>query len=138
VPSIRSFTPPAEAVGDTSASVASRDPSRPRAEVDHAGGLGHPGAVAQPVCFEGRVQAPFGSQPTIVATMLGRQPPKVEALLREGADDITAFASFPGGHWKESWSTRPVTYLRVVSPYWHERPRLVPGTLSLFGETLTY
>jgi len=34
--------------------------------------------------------------------MLGRQFPKVEAMLRDAADDITAFAAFPPGHWKRS------------------------------------
>jgi putative transposase len=38
----------------------------------------------------------------VIAAMLGRQFPKVEAMLREAAGDITAFASFPAGHWKKS------------------------------------
>jgi putative transposase len=33
--------------------------------------------------------------------MLGRQFPRVEAILHEAADDITAFAAFPLGHWKK-------------------------------------
>jgi putative transposase len=33
-----------------------------------------------------------------IAAMLGRQFPKVEAMLREAADDITAFAAFPVSH----------------------------------------
>src|SRR5215475_4378645 len=47
----------------------------------------------------------------VIATMLGRQFPKVEAMLREAADDITAFASFPVGHWKKIWSTNPLERL---------------------------
>jgi putative transposase len=43
--------------------------------------------------------------------MLGRQFPKVEAMLRDAADDITAFASFPVGHWKKIWSTNPLERL---------------------------
>ena len=31
----------------------------------------------------------------VIAAMLGRQFPKVETMLREASDDITAFASFP-------------------------------------------
>ena len=34
--------------------------------------------------------------------MLGRQFPQVEAMLREAADDITAFAGFPVSHWKKT------------------------------------
>jgi putative transposase len=30
--------------------------------------------------------------------MLGRQFPKVEAMLRDAADDVTAFAAFPVSH----------------------------------------
>jgi transposase-like protein len=44
----------------------------------------------------------------VIATMLGRQFPKVEAMLRDAADDITAFASFPVSHWKKIWSTNPL------------------------------
>jgi transposase-like protein len=47
----------------------------------------------------------------VIAAMLGRQFPKVEAMLREAADDITAFASFPVGHWKKIWSTNPLERL---------------------------
>jgi putative transposase len=34
----------------------------------------------------------------VIAGMLGRQFPKVETMLRDAADDITAFAGFPLGH----------------------------------------
>ena len=44
----------------------------------------------------------------VIATMLGRQFPKVEAMLRDAADDITAFADFPAAHWKKIWSTNPL------------------------------
>ena len=43
--------------------------------------------------------------------MLGRQFPKVEAMLVEAADDITAFADFPAAHWKKIWSTNPLERL---------------------------
>ena len=44
----------------------------------------------------------------VIATMLGRQFPKVETMLREAAEDITAFADFPPAHWKKIWSTNPL------------------------------
>ena len=47
----------------------------------------------------------------IIASMLGRQFPKVEAMLRDAADDITAFSSFPASHWKKIWSTNPLERL---------------------------
>ena len=46
-----------------------------------------------------------------IAGMLGRQSPKVEAMLRDAADDITAFADFPVPHWKKIWSTNPLERL---------------------------
>ena len=47
----------------------------------------------------------------VIAAMLGRQFPKVEAMLRDAADDITAFAGFPVSHWKKIWSTNPLERL---------------------------
>jgi len=44
----------------------------------------------------------------VFATMLGRQFPKVETMLRDASDDITAFADFSPGHWKKIWSTNPL------------------------------
>jgi putative transposase len=44
----------------------------------------------------------------VIVAMLGRQFPKVEAMLRDAADDITAFAGFPVAHWKKIWSTDPL------------------------------
>jgi putative transposase len=43
-----------------------------------------------------------------MAAKLGRQFPAVEAMLREAATDISAFASFPQAHWKKIWSTNPL------------------------------
>jgi len=48
--------------------------------------------------------------------MLGRQPlPSVETMLREAADDITAFAALPVPHWKKIWSTNPIVIWRSFS-----------------------
>jgi putative transposase len=43
-----------------------------------------------------------------IAGKLGRQFPAVEAMLRETAADICAFAVFPIAHWKKIWSTNPL------------------------------
>src|SRR5919199_4509806 len=40
----------------------------------------------------------------VIAGMLGRQLPKVEAMLREAACDLLAFTGFPVSHWKKIWS----------------------------------
>ena len=46
-----------------------------------------------------------------IARMLGRQLPKVEAMLHEAREDLLAFASFPFEHWKKIWSTNPLERL---------------------------
>jgi putative transposase len=46
-----------------------------------------------------------------VAGMLGRQFPAVETLLRDAAEDLTAFAAFPRPHWRKIWSTNPLERL---------------------------
>ncbi len=45
------------------------------------------------------------SQLHVIAGMLGRRFPKVETMLRDARDDLTAFADFPAEHWKKIWST---------------------------------
>jgi transposase-like protein len=47
----------------------------------------------------------------LIAGMLDRQFLKVEVMLRDAADDITAFAAFPLSHWKKIWSTNPLERL---------------------------
>jgi putative transposase len=46
-----------------------------------------------------------------IAPMLGRQLPKVEQMLYEAREDLLAFTSFPGAHWKKIWSTNPLERL---------------------------
>jgi putative transposase len=48
------------------------------------------------------------SQLDTVADMLGRQFPKVKAMLLEAKTDLTAFADFPERHWKKIQSTNPL------------------------------
>jgi len=48
------------------------------------------------------------SQLDVIAGMLGKQFPVVEVMLRDAADDVLAFTSFPVGHWKKIWSTNPL------------------------------
>jgi putative transposase len=47
----------------------------------------------------------------VIAGMLGRQFPKLEAMLRDSAEDLLAFTSFPPSHWKKLWSTNPLERL---------------------------
>ena len=57
----------------------------------------------------------------VIAGMLGWQFPRVEAMLLDAAEDMTAFAAFPIGHWKKIWSTNPLERLPATGP---GRPRL--------------
>jgi putative transposase len=47
----------------------------------------------------------------VIAGMLGRQSVKVESMLRDAAEDLLAFTSFPPAHWKKIWSTNPLERL---------------------------
>jgi putative transposase len=51
------------------------------------------------------------SQLDVIASMLGRQFPQVEAMLREAEDELLAFTDFPVSHWKKVWSTNPLERL---------------------------
>lgn len=46
-----------------------------------------------------------------VADMLGRQSPKVQEMLLEAKEDLTACADFPHQHWKKIQSTNPLERL---------------------------
>ena len=47
----------------------------------------------------------------VIAGMLDRQFPQVKAMLRDAAEDLLAFTSFPAAHWKKIWSTNPLERL---------------------------
>jgi transposase-like protein len=49
-----------------------------------------------------------------VAAMLGRQFPKVQAMLEAAKDELLAFTAFPPGHWQKIWSTEESVNRRVV------------------------
>lgn len=44
----------------------------------------------------------------VIAAMLGRQAPKVEAMMRAAKEDLLAFTGFPRAHWRQIWSTNPL------------------------------
>ena len=52
--------------------------------------------------------ASVADQLDAIAEKLGRQFPAVEAMLKDAAVDICAFAAFPQAHWKKIWSTNPL------------------------------
>jgi putative transposase len=52
--------------------------------------------------------ASVAAQLDAIAEKLGRQFPAVEAMLKDAAVDICAFAAFPQAHWKKIWSTNPL------------------------------
>jgi transposase-like protein len=43
-----------------------------------------------------------------IAAMLGRQFPKVQAMLETAQEELLAFTGFPTTHWKKIWSTNPL------------------------------
>jgi len=51
----------------------------------------------------------------VIAGMLGRQFPKLEAMLGAAAPDLLAFTSFPPSHWNKLWSTNPLERLNSAS-----------------------
>jgi putative transposase len=68
---------------------------------------GHADMVAAAVrtIFAQPDAASVRAQLATIAGMLGRQFPKVEAMLRDAAEELTAFAGFPAEHWRKIWST---------------------------------
>jgi putative transposase len=47
----------------------------------------------------------------VIAGMLGRQFPKLEAMLHDATTEVLAFTWFPVSHWKKIWSTNPLERL---------------------------
>jgi transposase-like protein len=72
-------------------------------------------------------QAHVHEQLEVIATMLGRQFPKLEAMLRDAEPELLAFTAFPVSHWKKVWSTNPLE--RVNKSAWNGRL----GSASLVG-----
>ncbi|WP_030060675.1 IS256 family transposase, partial [Streptomyces novaecaesareae] len=62
--------------------------------------------------FAQPTQAAVRAQLDTVAEMLGKQFPKVKAMLLEAKDDLTAFAAFPERHWKKIQSTNPLERIK--------------------------
>jgi len=48
-----------------------------------------------------------------VTTMLARSHPKVAAMLVDAQPDLLAFAAFPRQHWRQIWSTNPLSVNRL-------------------------
>ena len=68
-------------------------------------------AVAIRTIFAQPDAAHVREQLGVIAGMLGRQSVKVETMLRDAAEDLLAFTSFPSAHWKKIWSTNPLERL---------------------------
>lgn len=62
-------------------------------------------AAAIRTVFDQPDAAHVAEQHDVIAGMLGRQLPKVEAMMAEPNDDSLAFAAFPQLHWRQLWST---------------------------------
>lgn len=65
-------------------------------------------AAAVRTIFAQPDQPSVRSQLDVIAGMLGRQFPRVETMLRDACDDLTAFTGFPTQHWRKIWSTNPL------------------------------
>jgi putative transposase len=65
-------------------------------------------AAAVRIIFAQPDAAAVADQLDSIAAKLGRQFPAVEAMLRDAAVDLCAFAAFPQAHWRKIWSTNPL------------------------------
>lgn len=52
--------------------------------------------------------AQVAEQFEFITIMLGRQLPKVEAMMLEAKEDLLAFSAFQHAHWRQIWSTNPL------------------------------
>src|SRR5215207_8349919 len=69
----------------------------------------------------------------VIAGMLGRQFPKLEAMLRDAAEDLLAFTSFPLSHWKKVWSTNPLERLNKAIKRRTDVVGVFPNPEALLG-----
>ncbi|MEV6576446.1 IS256 family transposase [Streptomyces sp. NPDC051577] len=66
-----------------------------------------------------------------VADMLGKQFPKVETMLLEAKEDLTAFADFPHQHWKKIQSTNPLERLNREIKRRSDAVQVFPNTAAV-------
>jgi putative transposase len=67
-----------------------------------------------------------------VTTMLARSHPKVAVMLTDAEGDLLAFAGFPRRHWRQIWSTNPLSVNRLLSDTFLSAPPMT-RIQRLFG-----
>jgi hypothetical protein len=62
----------------------------------------------------------------MIAGMLGRQFPKLEAMLGDNAEELLAFTSFPVSHWKKDLVDQPAGAAEQGDQTPHRCGRVLP------------